>query len=67
MSRLSRTEALAILTASGIAQGADFHTLSSAQVDALLVHAKQRKYRKPRDANGSRARYFHAYLERTAR
>ncbi len=44
----------------------DFHTLSVAQVDALLIEADRVKYRKPRNANGSRARYFYAQLCRRA-
>jgi hypothetical protein len=45
----------------------DFHALSSDAVERLLERAKAWKYRTPRNANGSRARYFHAYLERLAR
>ena len=44
----------------------DFHALTSDQVDGLLVEAAAHKYRKPRNANGSRARYFHAHLRRVA-
>lgn len=47
--------------------GADFHTLSSARVDALLTYADIWHYRKPKNANGSRGRYFHAMLQRLAR
>lgn len=47
--------------------GADFHALSSAQVDKLLQAADQARYQKPRQANGSRARYFHDLLQRRAR
>jgi hypothetical protein len=45
--------------------GQDFHTLSHAQIDNLLAEADRVRYRKPKNANGSRARYFHAHLERT--
>lgn len=45
---------------------ADFHTLSSAQVDALITEANRVKYRRPKNANGSRARYFHNRLQRKA-
>jgi len=45
----------------------DYHTLSNSQVDALLEHAKKQKYRKPKNANGSTGRYFHAKLQREAR
>jgi hypothetical protein len=40
--------------------------LAGAVVDRLLVYADAYEYRKPRNANGSRARYFHAYLRRMA-
>lgn len=49
------------------ARNIDFHTLSSEQVEMLLASADAVKYRKPRNANGSRGRYFHAYLSRLAR
>lgn len=42
----------------------DFHTLSSEEVERLLAEADSVKYRKPKNANGSRARYFHAKLQR---
>lgn len=46
--------------------GSDFHALPSDAVERLLERADAWKYRKPRNANGSRARYFHAYLQRLA-
>lgn len=64
--RLTRTEALAILERCGIAPGSDYHALRQAAVDALLGQANKRKYRKRPDAPGSRARMFHAYVERAA-
>lgn len=45
----------------------DFHTLSASQVDRLLQEADRVKYRKPRNANGSRARYFFQKLVRESR
>lgn len=45
----------------------DFHTLSSADVDTLLVAADRERYRAPRVRNGSRARYYHAALRRRLR
>lgn len=62
-----RAAALATLESCSIPVGADFHTLSSAQVDALLVAADRERYQRPRGANGSRARYFHDRLQRHAR
>jgi hypothetical protein len=55
-----------ILKMCGIAIGADFHTLHSAQIDTLLEWADACRYRKPRNAAGSRARYFHEMLQRRA-
>lgn len=48
----------------GIDFSADFHTLRSSQVEALLVQARACGYREPKNANGSRARYFFYYLKR---
>lgn len=48
------------------AQG-DFHRLPSTTVEQLLDYAEEHKYRKPRNANGSRGRYFHALLVRRAK
>ena len=45
----------------------DFYILDSAVVSRILDAADSRKYRKPKNANGSRARYFHAYLCRAAK
>jgi hypothetical protein len=55
-----------ILQACNVELGADFHALSSSAVESLLRWADHYKYRKPKDANGSRARYFHALLQRRA-
>jgi hypothetical protein len=50
-----------------VAIGQDFHTLSTKQVETLLVEADRVKYHKPRNANGSRGRYFHDLLQRRAK
>lgn len=47
--------------------GADFHTLSSSQVDELLAEANKIGYRKSKSAPGSRGRMFYQYLQRVAR
>jgi len=65
--RISSGEACSILNRIGIPRGEDFHTLSSSKVDALVDEAKRRGYKKPKNANGSRGRYFHAYLQRSCR
>ena len=63
---MTRYEARNILAACGVPLGANFHVLPAATVDLLLGHADARRYRKPRNANGSRGRYWHAYLQRRA-
>lgn len=45
----------------------DFFVLSSSQVSELLEYADLWRYRKPKNANGSRGRYFYAYLLRLTR
>jgi hypothetical protein len=62
-----RTNARAILALCRVSVGQDFHTLSLAQVDALLSHADAERYRKPEGATGSRARYYFNRLVRHAR
>ena len=62
-----RLAARETLCACGVAIGADYHTLRSAHVEALLAEADRVRYRKPAGANGSRARYFHDLLQRRAR
>lgn len=47
--------------------GRDFHTLSFSDVERVLAAADQVGYRRSRNANGSRARYFHAACIRTRR
>lgn len=64
---LARAHARAVLAQSNIAIGQDFHTLRSSQVESLLVSADLLKYRKPKNANGSRARYFHDLMQRRAK
>lgn len=63
----AKTAACATLEWCGINRDSDFHTLSTDQVEMLLKAADQDKYRKPANANGSRARYFHDMLQRRAR
>lgn len=65
--RLSSSAACAILVGVGATRQTDFHTLSSSKVDDLLRAADHYKYRKPKNANGSRGRYFFAYVQRSCR
>jgi len=50
----------------GIPTESDFHALSSDKVEMLLKEAIKQKYHKPKNANGSRARYFFYRLQRAA-
>lgn len=59
-------EARNIMAAIGCELNADFHTLDSTQVNRVIMEADQYGYRKPKNANGSRARYFFAFVQRTA-
>lgn len=63
--RISPADAREILQRCGINSDEDFHALPVSQVDALVEEARRFGYRKPRHANGSRARYFYEYLRRT--
>lgn len=65
--RLDKNEARAILARCGISLNDDFHALPSEQVMRLCDEAHDRGYRKPKMANGSLARCFHAYVIRTMR
>lgn len=58
--------ARAVLRNCAIEFGVDFHTLRAIQVDSLLAWADQCRYRKPKGASGSRARYFHRLMQHRA-
>jgi len=45
----------------------DFFTLTHAEVQCVIDAADEVKYRKPKNANGSRGRYFFAAMQRAAR
>lgn len=62
--KLTTAGAIAAATAAGIDLKADFHTLSSSQVDHLLGLRRLHGYRAPaaNRRNGSPARYFFSYL-----
>ena len=44
----------------------DFHVLRSEEVQIVIDAADRVKYRAPKNANGSRGRYFHAKCVREA-
>jgi hypothetical protein len=50
----------------GIDPGENFHSLNSEKVGNLVALSKKLGYRRPRHANGSTGRYFHAHLIRKA-
>lgn len=62
-----RLNARMVLEAANASVGQDFHTLTSSQVDVILEEANRTRYQKPKGANGSRARYFYALLQRRAK
>ena len=62
--KLTRAQAFKFLKIAGIDFSADFFSLGSWDVGLLVTWAKITKYYKPRHANGSRARYFYAHLQR---
>ena len=64
--RLGHYEARGIIAAIGCENNVDFHRLDYNQVNRVIMEADQYGYRAPRGANGSRARYFFAYLQRAA-
>lgn len=48
----------------GIPEGRDFDTLTGSEVGLVIKAADMHGYRKPVNANGSKGRYFYAYLNR---
>jgi len=64
MARLSYYDARALSNVYCIPPSRDFHSLNSHHVQNILDAANARNYRKPKNANGSRARYFYEYLQR---
>lgn len=65
--KVSKTEACDVLRELSIPRGEDFHVLPSSKVEGLVSAAAHFGYRKSRSAPGSRARMFHAYLQRLCR
>ena len=64
MPKMSKYEARRRAEAYGISFNRDFFTLSSSDVSYLVGLAGKVGYYKPKNANGSRGRYFYAYLQR---
>jgi len=66
MPRMTRETAQDILARCHLSATPNFFTLSSSDREGILMEADAVKYRKPKSANGSRARYFYAYVLRAA-
>ena len=64
---MTRHEAHFLAAGYCIPLGRDFHELNSTQVEGVIEAARVSKYRKPKNANGSTARYFHARMQRAYR
>jgi hypothetical protein len=64
MDRDKQRLARGLARSAGVDLRADFHALPSDQVESLVRVADCVSYRRPRNANGSRARSFFAYLNR---
>lgn len=58
------SSALSAFNSAGIDPTGDYHTLSSEKVEVILYQAKLSNYRKPKNANGSSARYFFYAVQR---
>ena len=65
--RTDHAVARRILDAAGVPIGSDFDSLRRTQVESLLLAADQEGYEAPKNANGSRGRYYHERLQRSAR
>lgn len=61
--KVSKEEARNILRHKGISFKDNFHTLSPSKVSDIVDVADMMHYRKPKNASGSRGRYFFAYLQ----
>lgn len=64
MANMSKAEARAFCSILGIDPNQDWHAMPSAMKDAVLRAADARRYKAPKNANGSRGRYFNEYLRR---
>ena len=62
---MKRADAIALAARHEIPLNVDFYTLPLSTVERVIKAADERKYRRPRSANGSRARYFYEYLNRS--
>lgn len=64
MARLTYWDARSLARTFGFDPMEDFHAMSTASKEAVIRAADSVKYRAPKNANGSRGRYFAAYVRR---
>lgn len=64
MARLTYWEARSLTRSFGFNPFEDFHAMSSGSKEAVIRAADSRGYKAPKNANGSRGRYFAAYVRR---
>lgn len=64
---MTSQEATTLARRYGIILGDDYHILTSSEMERVLAAADEWKYRNPKNANGSRGRYFYALLNRAAK
>jgi len=64
MARLTYWDAWALATSFGFDPREDWHAMSTASKEAVLKAADSRRYKAPKNANGSRGRYFAEYVRR---
>ncbi|GAC1371027.1 MAG: hypothetical protein NVS3B25_19000 [Hymenobacter sp.] len=62
--KATKEQAIKALSQSGIYMNTDYHELHRSDVDTVLRWAAKCRYYKPKNANGSRARYFFESLQR---
>jgi len=65
--KLTSCEARSLLKSRGVKMGVDFYGLNMDAKREILAVADLAKYKLPKNANGSRARYFYERLERAAK
>ena len=64
MARLSYWEARALAATFCFDPFEDYHAMSAGSKEGVILAADSVKYRAPKNANGSRGRYFAAYVRR---
>lgn len=64
---MNKSNATGLASQFHIPLGRDWFTLNNSEVCNVIEAADHVKYRKPKNANGSRGRYFYARLNRAAR